>query len=145
MIDLLVKIVVNGIALIVAAKVVPDISLPVPSNFDRPENWLGIAAIALIFALVNSYLKPIIKKLALPVSILTMGLVSFVINAGLLLLVAWIVQQLYDTLHTTFEIGHFPPTIDYTTLGAAVVGSIVISLVATVLNALLVPRRAVGF
>lgn len=144
MIELLIKVVINAVALIVAAKVVPGISLPIPSNFNKPEQWFGILAIALIFALVNSYLKPIIKLLTLPISVVTMGLISFVVNAGLLLGVAWLADRLKDNLHQTFTIGHFPPTLDYDSIGAAVVGSVVISIVATVLNLVLVPRKAVG-
>ncbi len=141
MIELLVKIVINAVALIVAAKIVPNIDLPLPNNFDKPEQWLGIAVLALIFGLVNSYLKPIIKALTLPISVVTMGLISFVINAALLLGLAWIADQLKDTLHQTFTVGGFPPTIGYEAIGAAVVGSIVISIVATVLNIVLAPRR----
>jgi putative membrane protein len=90
-IDLLVKIGVNAVALLAAANVVPEFTL----TFDkgRPEDWGKIALIALVFALVNSYLKPILKVLAMPIGFLTMGLVAFVINAGMLLGTAWLVNQ----------------------------------------------------
>ncbi len=144
MIDLIVKILVNAVALIVAAKIVPEIKLPIPNNFDKPEQWVGILVIALIFALINSYLRPILKTVAMPISVLTMGIASFVINVVLLFAVAELVYVLRDTLHTTFTIASFPPTIDYTAIGAAVVAAVVISIVSTVLNILLVPRRAIG-
>jgi putative membrane protein len=142
MIDLLVKVAVNGAALLVAANVVPDFVL----KFDRgkPEDWLQVAVVALVFALVNSYIKPIVKTLALPIGFLTMGLVAFVINAAMLLGTAEIVDQARNSLDIVFSVGGFPPHWGYSAIGCAVVGSIVISVVATVLELVLVPRRLVG-
>ena len=119
MIDLLVKVGVNAAALLVAANVVPEFSLVFKT--DKPEDWIQILVIALLFAVVNSYIKPIVKMLAMPIGFMTMGLVAFVINAGMVLGIAWIVNQAKDTL------------------------TIVISVVGTILNVVLVPRKAVGF
>ena len=142
MIDLLVKIGVNAVALLAAAQVVPEFRLVFDTG--KPEDWGKIALIALVFALVNSYLKPILKVLAMPIGFLTMGLVAFVINAGMLLGTAWLVNQAHDTLNIVFSVGKFPPTWSYEAIGAAVVASIVISLVATVLDLLLMPRKILG-
>ncbi|MGD0862202.1 MAG: phage holin family protein [Candidatus Limnocylindrales bacterium] len=143
MIDLLVKVAVNAVALLAAANVVPEFRLG-GFHTDKPEDWLQIAVIALVFALVNSYIKPIVKTLALPIGFLTMGLVAFVINAAMLLGTAWIVY-LAKATSFTFTLGGYPPTWGYEAIGCAVVASIVISVVATVLSLLLVPRKVVGF
>ena len=90
MIDLAIKVAVNAVALLAAANLVPEFRLVYRNN---PEDWLKIALIALVFALVNSYIKPIVKALAMPIGLLTMGLVAFVINAAMLLGTAWIVSQ----------------------------------------------------
>ena len=142
MIDLLVKVGVNAVALLAAANVVPEFNLVFDSG--RVEDWAKIAVIALMFALVNSYLKPILNVLAMPIGVLTMGLVAFVINAGMLLGTAWIVYQAHDVLDIAFTIGKYPPNFGYEAIGAAVVASIVISVVATVLDLLLVPRKIIG-
>ena len=81
MIDLLVKVAVNAAALLAAANVVPEFKLIFHN--DKPEDWVKIAIIALVFALVNSYLKPILKVLAMPIGFLTMGLIAFAINAAM--------------------------------------------------------------
>ena len=145
MLDLLIKVGVNAVALVVAATFVPDVRL---TPRDKPEDWVLIALIALIFALVNSYLKPILKFLMMPIGFLTMGLVAFVINAAMLLLTAWIVDfsQIQDFFNGGFalQIGGYPPTWGYDAIGAAVVASIVVSIVATVLETVLVPRRVIG-
>ncbi len=49
---------------------------------------------ALVLGLVNAIIKPIVKLFALPVTILTLGLFSLVINAGMLYLVGWVVPGL---------------------------------------------------
>jgi putative membrane protein len=142
MIDLLFKVAVNGVALLVAALVVPEFSLVFDSN--KPEDWAKIVVIALVFALVNSYIKPIVKTLALPIGFLTLGLVAFVINAAMLLGTAWIVDQAHGTLEIAFTVGGFPPVWSYEAIGCAVVASIVISVVATVLDLVLIPRKVLG-
>ena len=76
-------LVINAIALYVAIQIVPQLS------FDFGNDWWKLGAVALIFALVNSYLKQIVKAISLQVSILTLGLVAFVINSDMLLIVAF--------------------------------------------------------
>ncbi len=146
MTELFIKVIVNGAALLVAANVVPEFRLVFSTN--KPEDWIKIAVIALVFALVNSYLKPILKLLAMPVGFLTMGLIAFAINAAMLLGTAWIVWQAETTLkvglHIGFQLGTFPPTWSYEAIGVAVVGAIVISIVATLLELVLLPRKVIG-
>ncbi len=142
MFDLLVKIAVNAVALLAAANVVPEFRLVFDKG--KPDDWAKIALIALVFALVNSYLKPILKVLAMPIGFMTMGLVAFVINAGMLLGTAWLVSQAHDTINIVFSVGGYPPTWGYEAIGVAVVASIVISVVATALDLLLVPRKILG-
>jgi putative membrane protein len=142
MINLAFKIAVNTAALLAAANVVPEFNLTFKS--DKAEDWAKILIIALVFALVNSYIKPIVKILAMPIGWLTMGLVAFAINAAMLLGTAWVVWQAEDTLKIGFNLGGFPPTWGYEAIGVAVVASIVISIVATVLELLLLPRKVVG-
>jgi uncharacterized membrane protein YvlD (DUF360 family) len=145
MIDLIVKVAVNAVALVLAATYVPEVRL---DPRDKLEDWVMIAGIALVFALVNSYLKPILTVLAMPVGFLTMGMVAFVINAAMLLGTAWLVNldqvQKFLNIPFTFTVGNYPPHWGYEAIGAAVVASILISVVATVLDLLLLPRKVVG-
>jgi len=133
-IELVVKILVNAAALWVAVQVLPRNLL----SFDYGNDWWKLLAVALIFALVNSYIRPIVKALAFPVTILTLGLISFVINAALLLLVAAVSGQ-FDL---GFKVGDFPPELLASdTIVGAIVGAIVISIVSTIVNIALAPRR----
>ncbi|MGD0122138.1 MAG: phage holin family protein [Candidatus Limnocylindrales bacterium] len=142
MLDILVKVAVNAVALLAAANLVPDFRFVF--HTDRPEDWLKIAVIALVFAIVNSYIKPIVKTLALPIGFLTMGLVAFVINAVMLLGTAWGVNQFVNANGFSFTIGGYPAHWGYAAIGCAVIASIVISVVGTVLSMVLAPRKVIG-
>ena len=134
MIELVIKILVNAAALWVAVQILPPNLL----SFDYGNDWWKLLAVALIFALVNSYIRPIVKALAFPISILTLGLVSFIINAALLLLVAGLSGQ----FALGFTVGDFPPDlVSADTIIGAVVGAVVISIVSTLVNIALAPRR----
>lgn len=92
---------------------------------------IGLIAIAVIFGLVNGFIGPIVRMLAFPLTFMTMGLVGFLINAGLLLVTAVIANSTGFDLN----VGDFPPTLlSATTIVAAVVGAIVLSLVSTVVR-----------
>jgi putative membrane protein len=89
---------------------------------------IGLLVLAAIFGVVNGLIGPIVRTLALPLTFMTMGLVGFAINAGLLLLTAIIAQAVKFDL----TIGDFPPTLlSIDTIVAAVVGAVVLSLVST--------------
>jgi putative membrane protein len=135
-IDILVRILINAVALVVAAKIVPDIRLTIGAA--GPE-WIKVAIVAIVFGLVNAYIKPIVKALSFPLTLVTLGLVSFLINAAMLLLAAWISTEVLK-LH--FTIAKFPPTFNADALIAAILGSIVISVVSTLLGFLNLGRRA---
>ena len=140
MIDLLVKILINAIGVYVAVLVVPQISFPAADNLLKLEgNWWQVIVVALILALINSYVKPIVKALSFPITLLTLGLFSLVLNALLLLLVAFI----SDKVGMNFTIGGFPPNLTADAFVGALLGSIVISIVSIVLGMLDRGRRIV--
>ena len=131
MIDLLVKILINAVGVIVAVLVVPQIKFPAADDLLKLQgDWWQVIVVALILALINSYLKPILKMLSFPITLLTMGLFAFVLNAALLLLVAFIA----DAVKIDFTIGGFPPGFTADSFIGALLGSIVISLVSIVLG-----------
>jgi len=56
--------------------------------------WFGFALVGIIFAFLNAFIKPIIKVFALPLVVLTFGLLLLVINAFIL----WLVTQLFASV-----------------------------------------------
>ena len=133
--EIIVRVVVNAIALFVAVKVLPSNLL----SFNWGNDWWKLLLVALVFALVNSYIKPIVKALSFPISIMTLGLVAFVINAAMLLLVA----LASSTLKLGFKVGDFPPSITSDTIVGALVGALIISVVSTIASIALTPRRLI--
>ena len=133
MVDLLVKVVINAIGVYAAIQLVPQI------DFAFGDDWWKLLGVALILALVNTYVKPILQVLSFPVTLLSLGLFSLVLNAILLLLVAFV----SDTMNLGFTIGGFPPDITADAFVGALLGSIVISLVSIVLGMLNTGRRII--
>jgi putative membrane protein len=91
-----------------------------------------LVLVAVIFGVVNGVIKPVVKLLSFPINLMTLGLFSFVINAAMLLLVAWISVELFKV---PMSVGGFPAKgLSLDAIVAAVVGSIAISLVSTVVG-----------
>ncbi|MGZ8528681.1 MAG: phage holin family protein [Candidatus Limnocylindrales bacterium] len=88
---------------------------------------VGLLALAVIFGVVNGLIGPILKLLTFPISILSMGLIGFVVNAVLLIVTAAVA----DAAGFTLTVGDFPPDLTADTLVAALIGSIVLSVVNT--------------
>jgi putative membrane protein len=120
--NLIIKLLANAVALAVAAWLISGITLQGATTGRRILTLLIVAA---IFGLVNAVVKPIVKLLSLPFIILTLGLLIFVINAAMLLLTSWITGK----LDVQFHVDGFWP--------AALLGSLVITVVGMVLNAVL--------
>jgi len=82
---LLLRLAINAIAILVAAKLVTGITL---------NDWQGAVLAAAIFGLVNAFIKPVVRTLTCPLYVLTMGLFAIVVNGLMLALTSWIAQQL---------------------------------------------------
>ena len=126
------RIIINGVALIAAALIVPGISLAWKS--DPTQTLITLVVLAVVFGVINAYIRPVLRAISLPINLVSMGLFGFFLNAGLLLLLAWLVDKLWQPV---LHIGTFPPTFSTTTLTAAVAGSLVITVVSTLLSVLL--------
>jgi putative membrane protein len=133
--ELIIRILINAVALFVAVKVLPSNLL----SFNWGNDWWKLLVVALIFALVNSYIKPIVKALSMPIGLLTMGLVAFVINAAMLLLVA----LASNSLKLGFKVGDFPPSFTSDTIIGALLAALIISVVSTVASIALSPRKLI--
>ena len=102
-----------------------------PTMFGYDGELVGLVALAVIFGIVNGLIGPIVRMLALPVRMMTLGLIGFVINGALLLLTAFIADQLGLGL----TIGDFPPDLlTADTLIAAVLGAIILSVTSSVIR-----------
>jgi len=112
----LLRVAVTGLALWVVTLIVPGISF-VGGQTDVQRVGI-IVVVALIFGLVNAFIKPIVQLLSIPLYILTLGLFHVVINAFMLWITAWITEH---TTHWGLQIDHFW----WTAIWAAILLSIV--------------------
>ena len=101
MLRFLVRLVVNSCALAIAVWIVPGLSMvpyaegePAVVGWPSLELILSYLLIALIFGLINGIIGNAIRIVAFPIYILTLGLISLVVNAVLLLLVTVVSEWL---------------------------------------------------
>ena len=74
MFDLVIKVLINAVGVYAAIQLVPQIHFPAAENLSTfGDNWWKLLGVALIIALINSYLKPILKALSFPITLLTMA------------------------------------------------------------------------
>lgn len=90
-------IIVTGLALWVTALILPGMHLG-DDSATLLTQVLTIGAIALILALINTIVKPLLSFLAFPITCLTLGLFQLVINTLMLLLASWVSGLLGLTL-----------------------------------------------
>ncbi len=100
----------TSVALLVTSKIVPGFLL---------KGFVAALIAALVIGLVNATIRPILRILAFPITLLTFGLFTFVINA----LTLWLASVLIRSYG--FEIKGFLP---------AFLGSIVLAIVSSVIN-----------
>jgi putative membrane protein len=123
----------TALAFYVLTSVLPEIAA-LPRFVTYEGELVGLLGLAVIFGVVNGLIGPIIKLVALPISFMTMGLVGFLINGGLLLATALIA----DMAGFNLTVGDFPPDLTADSIVAAVVGAVILSLTGTVVR-LVVP------
>lgn len=132
--ELLIPLVVNALAVLATVRFVPGV------QFDFGDAWWKLVVVAGILALVNTFLKPVLKILSFPIRLFTLGLFTFVINVTLILLVAYVSGR----LDLDFTLGGWPREgFGLDTVFAALLASLVISVVSTALSVFVGSARLV--
>jgi putative membrane protein len=116
---LLIRLLVNAAALWVATRIVTGVTY---SGAILP--FIGVA---LIFGIVNTLIRPVLKFVTFPLIILTFGIFALIVN-GLML---WLTSRLAGSLGLGFHVNGF---------GAAFWGALVVSIVSTLLGLFLRDR-----
>ena len=119
---------INAVALFVAALIVPKIRLAASGTTPGLNEWVTLAVVALIFGVINAIVRPIVVLLTLPLTIVTLGLFIFIVNALMLMLTSRVARA----LDLGFRVESF---------GAALLGALVISVVSFVLSRFFTPER----
>ncbi|MFG2284755.1 phage holin family protein [Streptomyces sp. NPDC048595] len=117
----LVKTIANAAALAVAIWLLQDITL---TGENTGRQVLTLILVALIFGLVNFLVKPVVKLLSFPLFILTLGLITLVVNALMLLLTSWLAGK----VDLAFHVNGF---------WTALLGGVIISIVSWAMHVIL--------
>ncbi len=112
---------ITVIALIIAAVIVPGIRV------EGTSAWIAFAVMAVILGLINAVLRPILQLLSIGFIILTLGLFLLIINAFTL----WLSARIANAFGIGFFVDGF---------WAALIGSIIVSLVSWILSIFL-PKK----
>jgi putative membrane protein len=119
-VELIIRWLLLAAAVWVAAELIDGIEL---------EGLQSTLIVAAILGVLNLFLKPALMILTLPITLLTLGLFVIVINAVLLGITDWVAG----------EIGGI--NFDVETIGAALLGALIISLVSMLLDSVIRPAR----
>jgi putative membrane protein len=119
---LILRWLIIAVSLFVAAWIIPGITV-------EGDAWVVYSIMAIILGLVNALIRPILKFLSCGFILITLGLFVFVINAGTFLLSAQIAQNWFGV---GFYVDGF---------GAALLGSIVVSIVTLILSKILIDEE----
>lgn len=109
--QIIIAIVLNALALMATAYVVPGFAV---------TDFTSAVLAAIVLGVVNTFIKPVLSLLTLPLTVVTLGLFAFVVNAVVLFIVSAVVPGL---------------TIDGWV--SAILGAVVLSVVSTVLTTVL--------
>lgn len=85
----LLRLLVNAVALWLTTLIVAGVSV-LPYEDTQLATVLTYLLVALVFGLVNTFIGTVVRVVAFPLYILTLGLLSLVVNALLLMLAAWV-------------------------------------------------------
>jgi putative membrane protein len=87
-------------------------------------DWLPFIATWLILALINVSIKPLMQLLSLPITVITLGLFYFFVNAALLMFAGWLSTNLFST------------GIVISSFGSALIAALIVSIVSAIMNSL---------
>ena len=106
------KLLAIAVAVYLTVNLVPGITLT--------GGWLTLGLVSLVWAVIITVVRPVLQILSLPITIITLGLFSFILNALLFWAMEFIVPG--------FDVAGFIP---------ALLGSIVLSVIAWLIQKVL--------
>lgn len=123
----LLRLIINALALWLTTLIVSGVTVK-PYAPDTTATVLTYLLIALIFGVVNAIVGTVIRIVAFPLYILTLGLISLIVNAFLLFIVSWISDAMGFGLHID---GFW----------SGVLGALVLGIIAWLLGLIFRPAR----
>ncbi len=118
--NFVIRLVVNAAALWLADRFITGISYT--------GSWQGLVGVALVFGIINAFVRPVLSFLSMPIQFVTLGLFTLVLNALMLMLTS----RVASSIGLQFTVDGFVP---------AVFGALLVSIVSMVLSSLLTDEK----
>jgi len=84
------RFLVNVLAIVVAVVIAQQL---LPDGIAFRNGWLGLVIFAVVLALLNAFIRPIVKILTFPITLITFGLFSLIVNALFFWLAATLTRE----------------------------------------------------
>jgi len=81
------RLIISSLAVLITAFTLDGVTV---------DPWWWAVIIAVVLGFINSWIRPLVKLLALPINMLTLGLFTFVINAAMVLLCSWLIGPHFE-------------------------------------------------
>ena len=123
---LVLSILAGAIAFVILLQIIPS------NLLDFSGGTTELVLLGLLVGVVNAVIKPVVKLLSFPINLMTLGLFGFVVNAVMLLFVAWLTSS-FTTLD--FTVGNYPhDLLSSDTIVGAFIGSILLSIINSIVG-----------
>ena len=119
----LLRVLVTAASFWVAVWLLPGMEIMTDNGTpDTGETIIALLIVSVVFGLVNAIVRPIVSLLSLPITCLTLGLFTLIINAAMLALTEWLTSffPMYVAIDSFFW--------------TAILGALIISIVSTIMN-----------
>lgn len=90
------RLIISALAVLITAYTLDGVTV---------DPWWWAVIIAIVLGFINSWIKPLVKLLALPINLITLGLFTFVINALMVLLCSWVVGPHFEVADFWWALG----------------------------------------
>jgi putative membrane protein len=117
----IVRWLITAIAVAVAIWIVPGLEIV---GIGGTDITVSIVVLAALLALLNTFIRPILQVISLPITIITLGIFALVVNTSMLYLASWLGGNLFSI------------SLNIESFLSALLASIIISVVSMILNAL---------
>ena len=123
---LIISIAATAIAFAILVNILPSSMVSFKGGTEQ------LILLAIIAGVVNGFVKPVVKMLSFPISMMTLGAFGIIVNAAMLLVIAWGAEKLAKI---SFTVGGFPAHgITADTIVGAVVGAVALSIISTIVG-----------
>lgn len=89
------RLIISGLAVLITALTLDGVTV---------DPWWWALIVAVVLGFINSWIRPLVKFLALPINLLTLGLFTLVINGAMVMLCSWVLSPHFEVANLGWAI-----------------------------------------